>query len=189
MLALNIEKFTIFPVMRYLFTFSLLLCILASQASAAGKAFNKDYSGINKIQAMIETHEGTITVNLLFKDAPNTVANFIDLANKGFYNGLPFHRVIQRFVVQGGCPNGDGSGDPGYRIDDEANGLLHVAGAVSMANSGPNTGGSQFFIAQWAQPHLDGKHTIFGMVENGLDAVYRIEPYDPIISVKIVETK
>ena len=178
-----------FSIMRYIFIFSLLLCTLAAQASAAGKVFNKDYSGISKIQAIIETHEGSITVDLLFKDAPNTVANFIDLANKGFYNGLPFHRVIQRFVVQGGCPNGDGSGDPGYKIDDEINGLEHTAGTVSMANSGANTGGSQFFIVQWTQPHLNGKHTIFGMVESGLDAVYRIEPYDPIISVKIVETK
>lgn len=175
--------------MRYIFVFSLLLCTLASQAAAAGKVFNKDYSGISKIQALIETHEGIITVNLLFKDAPNTVANFIDLANKGFYNGLAFHRVIQRFAVQGGCPNGDGTGGPGYEIDDEANGLEHIAGAVSMANSGANTGGSQFFIVQWPQTHLNGRHTIFGLVENGLDVVYRIEPYDPIISVKIVETK
>jgi peptidyl-prolyl cis-trans isomerase B (cyclophilin B) len=175
--------------MRYIFIFSLFLCVLAAQASAAGKVFNKDYSGISKIQAIIETHEGTITVDLLFKNAPNTVANFIDLANKGFYNGLTFHRVIQRFVVQGGSSNGDGTGDLGYKIDDEANDLSHVAGAVSMANSGVNTGDSQFFIVQWEQPYLNGMHTIFGMVENGLDVVYRIEPYDPIISVQIVETK
>jgi len=175
--------------MRNFFVFMLLLSLFAGSAFAAGKVFDKNYDGIKKIQAVIETHEGTITVDLLFKDAPNTVANFIDLANKGFYNGLPFHRVIQRFVAQGGDPNGNGSGGPGYTIDDEANSLKHIPGAVSMANSGPNTGGSQFFIIQWAQPYLDGKHTVFGMVENGLDAVYRIEPYDPIISVKIVETK
>jgi len=185
----NRNNLLYFPIMRYILVFSLLLCTFAAQASAAGKVFNKDYSGISKIQAIIKTHEGNITVNLLFKDAPNTVANFIDLANKGFYSGLPFHRVIQRFAVQGGCPKGDGTGDPGYRIDDEANKLEHVAGMVSMANSGPNTGGSQFFIVQWPQPHLNGKHTIFGMVESGLDVVYRIEPYDPIISVQIVETK
>jgi len=163
--------------------------MLAGNALAAGKVFNKNYDGITKIEAIIETHEGSITVNLLFKDAPNTVANFIDLANKGFYNGLPFHRVIQRFVAQGGDPNGDGSGGPGYTIDDEQNNLLHVAGTLSMANAGPNTGGSQFFIVQWEQPHLDGKHTIFGQVESGLDAVYRIEPHDPIIGIRIVETK
>jgi peptidyl-prolyl cis-trans isomerase B (cyclophilin B) len=156
---------------------------------AANKVFEKNYDGIKKIEAIVETHEGSITINLLFKEAPNTVANFIDLANKGFYKGLPFHRIIQRFVVQGGDPNGNGTGGPGYTIDDEDNERKHIAGTVSMANSGANTGGSQFFIVQWEQAHLNGKHTIFGMVESGLDVVYRIEPYDPIISVKIVETK
>jgi len=184
-----IPKFTIFTLMRNFFIFSLILCTLASQAFAVGKVFGKSYEGVKKIEATIETHEGSITVNLAFKDAPNTVANFIDLANKGFYNGLPFHRVIQRFVVQGGDPNGNGSGGPGYTIDDETNNLKHVAGTLSMANSGPNTGGSQFFLVQWVQPHLDGKHTVFGMIESGLDVIYRIEPYDPIISVRITETK
>jgi len=181
------QLFFYIPFMRKILI--LLFVLLAGSAFAAGKVFDKNYEGISKIQALIETHEGQITVNLLFKEAPNTVANFIDLATKGFYNGLPFHRVIQRFVVQGGDPNGNGTGGPGYTIDDEANELKHIAGTLSMANSGPNTGGSQFFIVQWEQPHLDGKHTIFGAVESGLDAVYRIEPYDPIISVKIVETR
>jgi len=175
--------------MRKFLTFTFILSIVAGSAFAAGKVFDKNYDGIQKIQAIIETHEGQITVNLLFKDAPNTVANFIDLANKGFYNGLSFHRIIQRFVAQGGDPNGNGSGGPGYTIDDETNNLKHVAGSLSMANSGPNTGGSQFFIVHWPQQHLDGKHTVFGMVESGLDVVYRLEPYDPMISVKIVETK
>lgn len=175
--------------MRFIFVCSFVLFLFAGSVFAAGKVFNKNYEGISKIQAIIETHEGLITVNLLFKDAPNTVANFIDLANQGFYRDLPFHRVIQRFVVQGGDPKGNGSGGPGYTIDDEKNDLKHVAGALSMANSGANTGGSQFFIVQWLQPHLDGKHTVFGMVENGLDVVYRIEPFDPIINIKIVETK
>jgi len=175
--------------MRNFFSFTLFLSFFAVAAFASGKVFDKNYDGIQKIKATIETHEGPIVVNLLFKEAPNTVANFIDLANKGFYNGLPFHRIIQRFVVQGGDPNGNGSGGPGYTIDDEQNALKHVPGTVSMANSGPNTGGSQFFIIQWEQPHLDGKHTIFGMVENGLDVIYRLEPYDPIIKVQIEETK
>jgi peptidyl-prolyl cis-trans isomerase B (cyclophilin B) len=175
--------------MRSFSIFVLLLFLFSGAAFAAGKVFDKNYNGIKKIQAVIETHEGSITINLLFKDAPNTVANFIDLANKGFYNGLPFHRVIQRFVVQGGDPNGNGTGGPGYTIDDEANSLEHIPGAISMANSGPNTNGSQFFIIQWAQSQLDGKHTVFGMVENGLDVVYRIEPHDPIIKVQIVEMK
>jgi peptidyl-prolyl cis-trans isomerase B (cyclophilin B) len=175
--------------MRSFFIFSLLLCVLATGAFASGKVFNKNYDGIQKIQAVIETHEGTIAIDLLFKDAPNTVANFIDLANQGFYSGLPFHRVIQRFVIQGGDPNGNGSGGPGYAIDDETNTLKHVPGAVAMAKSGPNTAGSQFYIVQWAQPQLDGGYTVFGMVEKGLDVVYRIEPHDPIISIRIVETK
>jgi peptidyl-prolyl cis-trans isomerase B (cyclophilin B) len=175
--------------MRLFSIFSLLLCAIVAQAFAAGKVFDKNYEGIKKIQAIIETHEGAVTVDLLFKDAPNTVANFIDLANRGFYNGLSFHRVVQRFVVQGGDPNGNGTGGPGYSIDDETNSLKHIPGALSMANSGPNTGGSQFFIVQWEQQHLDGKHTVFGMVESGLDVVYRIEPHDPIIKVKIVEIK
>jgi len=175
--------------MRKFLIFTFILSFLAGNAFASGKVFDKSYEGIKKIQAIIDTHEGQITVNLLFKDAPNTVANFIDLANKGFYNGLSFHRVIQRFVIQGGDPQGNGTGGPGYSIDDEMNNLKHVPGSLSMANSGPNTGGSQFFIAQWAQPHLDGKHTIFGIVESGLDVVYRIEPYDPIIKVQIVESK
>jgi peptidyl-prolyl cis-trans isomerase B (cyclophilin B) len=175
--------------MRYFFILSLLLCLLAPTAFADNKVFDKNYDGISNIKAILETHEGSIVINLLYKEAPNTVANFIDLASKGYYNGLAFHRVIQRFAVQGGDPNGNGTGGPGYAIDDEENKLKHVVGAVSMANSGPNTGGSQFFIVQWEQAHLNGKHTIFGMVESGLDVVYRIEPYDPIISVKIVETK
>jgi peptidyl-prolyl cis-trans isomerase B (cyclophilin B) len=169
--------------------FILMLLFFVGSVFANGRVFDKNYDGLKKIEAVIETHEGSIIVDLLFKEAPNTVANFIDLANKGFYNGLSFHRVIQRFVVQGGDPNGDGTGGPGYTIDDEQNELKHVAGVLSMANSGPNTGGSQFFIVQWTQPHLDGRHTVFGMVESGLDAVYRIEPHDPIISVRIVETR
>ncbi|MDR1829220.1 MAG: peptidylprolyl isomerase [Candidatus Fibromonas sp.] len=175
--------------MRNFFVFVLLLSLFAGSAFAAGKVFDKNYDGIKKIQAVIETHEGAITLELLFKDAPNTVANFVDLANKGFYNGLPFHRIIQSFVVQGGDPNGNGSGGPGYTIDDEANELKHIVGAVSMANSGPNTNGSQFFIVQWPQPILDGRYTVFGMVETGLDVIYRLELHDPIISVRIVETK
>jgi len=176
--------------MRSFFIFSTLLFIFISHAmGSSGKVFNKSYDGLQKIEAVIETHEGAITIDLLFKDAPNTVANFIDLASKGFYNGLPFHRVIQRFVLQGGDPNRDGSGGPGYTIDDEKNELKHLPGTVSMANAGPNTGGSQFFIVQWAQPHLDGRHTVFGKVSKGLDVVYLIEPHDPIISVRIIETK
>ncbi|HSQ41022.1 MAG TPA: peptidylprolyl isomerase [Fibrobacteraceae bacterium] len=158
--------------------------------SSTGKIFSKDYTGIQSIKAVIKTHEGDITVNLDFKKAPNTVANFVDLAQKGFYNGTTFHRVIQRFMIQGGDPKGDGTGGPGYTIPFEKNDLKHEIGAISMANTGdPNSGGSQFFLVQWPQPHLDGKHTVFGKIESGLGVIYRIEPYDPIIKVDIVETR
>ncbi len=156
---------------------------------AEGKVFNKDYSGIKSIEATIETHEGKIVLNLDFKAAPNTVANFVDLAGKGFYNGLLFHRVIPGFMIQGGDPEGTGKGGPGYTIDDEISSLKHEAGVISMANRGPNTNGSQFFITQTAQPHLDGKHTVFGKVIEGQDVVCRIEPNDPIINISIVEKK
>ncbi len=164
------------------------LC-LAANAVAAGKVFNKDYTGTTQILAEITTHEGKIVVDLNFKAAPNTVANFVELANSGFYNGLVFHRVIPGFMIQGGDPNGDGTGGPGYTIDDEANDLKHETGVISMANRGPNTGGSQFFITHLPQPHLDGKHTVFGKVIEGHDVVCRIDPNDPILNIKIVEKK
>ena len=154
---------------------------------AEGKVFNKDYSGIKSIEATIETHEGKIVLELNFKEAPNTVANFVDLASKGFYDGLTFHRVIPGFMIQGGDPEGKGTGGPGYTIDNEPNALKHETGVISMANRGPDTNGSQFFITQLPQPHLDGKHTVFGKVISGQDVVCRIEPNDPIINIKIVE--
>jgi peptidyl-prolyl cis-trans isomerase B (cyclophilin B) len=153
------------------------------------KVFNKDYTGISKIEALIKTHEGEILMELDFKKAPNTVANFVELANKKFYDGTIFHRVIQRFMVQGGDPAGTGTGGPGYTIADEQNDLKHEIGVVSMANAGPNTGGSQFFLVQWPQPHLDGKHTVFGKITKGLDVIYRIEKGDPIITLTISEIK
>ena len=167
----------------------ILCCGLFSLCFAEGKVFNKDYSGIKQIQATIETHEGIIVLDLDFKAAPNTVANFVDLANKGFYNGLTFHRVIPGFMIQGGDPEGDGKGGPGYTIDDEISSLKHEAGVISMANRGPNTNGSQFFITQTPQHHLDGKHTVFGKVLEGEDVVCRIEQNDPIINITIVEKK
>jgi len=172
---------------------SLFACIALFSfffAFAEVKQFNRDYKGIKAIQAVITTHEGTITLDLDFRKAPQTVANFVELAQQGFYNGLVFHRVIQRFMIQGGDPKGDGTGGPGYNIPDEKNDLKHEIGVISMANTGePNTGGSQFFLVQWPQPHLDGKHTVFGKIVDGLDVIYRIEPNDPIIRIDIVETK
>ena len=172
---------------RYFAFAIVLLSGLCSLVFAEGKVFNKDYSGIKSIEATIETHEGKIVLELNFKEAPNTVANFVDLASKGFYDGLTFHRVIPGFMIQGGDPEGNGSGGPGYTIDNEANSLKHETGVISMANRGPDTNGSQFFITQMSQPHLDGKHTVFGKVISGQDVVCRIEPNDPIINIKIVE--
>lgn len=119
--------------------------------------------------------------------APNTVANFEKLANSGFYNGVTFHRVIPGFVTQGGDPTGTGAGGPGYTIkcETEGNPHKHVAGAVSMAHAGKDTGGSQFFIVHEPQPHLDGVHTVFGQVIEGMDVVLRIEQGDVMKEVKV----
>ena len=174
---------------KNIFVLLFLLSTLYSLSCAEGKHFDKDYTGIKEIQAIIETHEGKIVLDLDFKAAPNTVANFVDLSNSGFYNGLTFHRVIQGFMIQGGDPEGNGRGGPGYTIDDEISSLKHDAGVISMANRGPNTSGSQFFITQMPQPHLDGKHTVFGKVLEGQDVVCRIEQDDPIINITIVEKK
>ena len=175
--------------MKLFFRFFVVLMFTVVFSFADGKVFNKDYSGIKEIQAVITTHEGEIVLSLDFKAAPNTVANFVELANKGFYNGLTFHRVIQGFMIQGGDPEGNGKGGPGYTIDDEISDLKHETGVISMANYGPNTAGSQFFITQLPQHHLDGKHTVFGKVLSGQDVVCRIEQGDPIINIKILEKK
>ena len=167
----------------------LISMVAVSLSFAEGKVFNKDYSQIKEILAVITTHEGEIVISLDFNAAPNTVASFVDLANKGFYNGLTFHRVIPGFMIQGGDPDGNGQGGPGYTIDDEHNVLKHETGVISMANRGPNTAGSQFFITQLPQPHLDGRHTVFGKVLSGQDVVCRIEQGDPIINIKILEKK
>ena len=137
-------------------------------------------------QVTLETTKGKIVLELAEDDAPNTVANFISLAEKGFYNGLTFHRVIPDFMIQGGDPTGTGSGGPGYVIADEFSPRLkHARGVISMANAGPNTGGSQFFITHVEAPHLDGKHAIFGKVTQGMDVVDRIQVGDKIEKVTI----
>jgi peptidyl-prolyl cis-trans isomerase B (cyclophilin B) len=136
--------------------------------------------------ANFDTDRGQIRVELAPEKAPLTVANFVNLARRGFYNGLSFHRVINDFMIQGGCPEGSGRGGPGYRFEDEANnGLRHERGVLSMANAGPNTNGSQFFITHVATPWLDGKHTVFGKVVSGLDAVDAVKQGDTIKSVTI----
>jgi cyclophilin family peptidyl-prolyl cis-trans isomerase len=126
-------------------------------------------------QATLHTSEGSIEIELFPEDAPKTVANFTKLAGEGFYDGLIFHRVIPDFMIQGGCPEGIGTGGPGYKFEDEFNDHKVVKGALAMANSGPNTNGSQFFIVTAeATPWLDGKHTVFGQVTAGQDVADRI---------------
>jgi peptidyl-prolyl cis-trans isomerase B (cyclophilin B) len=138
------------------------------------------------LSATFDTDRGPIKVELAADKAPLTVANFVNLAKRGFYDGLKFHRVINDFMIQGGCPQGTGTGGPGYKFEDEANnGLRHERGVLSMANAGPNTNGSQFFITHVATPWLDGKHTVFGKVVEGLDAVDAVKQGDTIKSVKI----
>lgn len=138
-------------------------------------------------KGIIEMDKGKIVIEFFDKDAPNTVANFEKLANSGFYNGLAFHRVIPGFVAQGGCPNGNGAGGPGYTIDCEINPNKHERGSLSMAHRGPNTGGSQFFIVYAPQPHLDGLHTVFGKVIEGMDLVDKINPGDKMNKVTVVD--
>jgi peptidyl-prolyl cis-trans isomerase B (cyclophilin B) len=136
--------------------------------------------------ATFDTDRGPIKVELYPDKAPLTVANFVNLARRGFYDGLNFHRVIPDFMVQGGCPEGSGRGGPGYKFEDEANnGVRHERGVLSMANAGPNTNGSQFFITHVATPWLDGKHTVFGKVVEGLDVVDKVAQGDLIKSVRI----
>ena len=136
--------------------------------------------------ANFDTDRGTIRVELAADKAPLTVANFVNLVQRGFYDGLIFHRVIADFMVQGGCPQGTGTGGPGYRFEDETrNGLTHQRGVLSMANAGPGTNGSQFFITHIVCDWLDGKHTVFGKVLEGLDVVDAVKQGDKIKSVKI----
>jgi cyclophilin family peptidyl-prolyl cis-trans isomerase len=145
--------------------------------------------------AAMRTTEGVIVFELFDDDAPETVANFKKLAGDGFYDGLTFHRVIKDFMIQGGCPAGTGTGGPGYEFDDEINEHKIVRGALAMANAGPNTNGSQFFIVTTdAAPWLDGKHTVFGEVTGGMEVVDKIEnvptqgadrPVEPIMIASI----
>ena len=129
--------------------------------------------------ATLHTNHGAIEIELFDEDAPKTVENFLDLARKGFYDGVIFHRVIPDFMIQGGDPTGTGSGGPGYTFEDEFNEHKIVRGALAMANAGPNTNGSQFFIVtSEAAPWLDGKHTVFGRVMSSMDVVDEISELD-----------
>jgi peptidyl-prolyl cis-trans isomerase B (cyclophilin B) len=141
-------------------------------------------------QATISTNKGDIVIDLYPQYAPKTVNNFVFLARHGFYDGVAFHRVISNFMVQGGDPEGSGRGGPGYRFEDEfaGNPLKHETGVLSMANAGPGTNGSQFFITHGPQPHLNGKHTVFGKVVDSQDVVNAIRQGDVMTSVTITES-
>jgi peptidyl-prolyl cis-trans isomerase B (cyclophilin B) len=143
-------------------------------------------------KATIKTNKGDIVLNLFDDECPKTVGNFTKLAKEGFYDGLKFHRVIDEFMIQGGCPEGTGMGGPGYTFDDEPSALKlkhDQPGVLSMANAGPNTNGSQFFITHVATPWLDGKHAVFGKVANdeSMTVVNKIEQGDTMESVTISE--
>ena len=143
------------------------------------------------MKAIIKTDKGDMTLELYEKDAPKTVENFTTLIKKGYYNGLTFHRVLNDFVIQGGCPDGTGAGGPGYQIDCELDGenQYHDRGVLSMAHAGRNTGGSQFFICHSRNntAHLDGNHTCFGKVVEGLDVIDEISEGDKMNSVELVD--
>jgi peptidyl-prolyl cis-trans isomerase B (cyclophilin B) len=143
-----------------------------------------------KYQVTIKTAKGDIVLDLFAAAAPKTVNNFVFLARDKFYNGLTFHRVIADFMSQGGCPNGDGRGGPGYRFADETMGNpnKHETGSLSMANAGPNTNGSQFFICHAPQPHLNGKHTVFGKVRSGQNVVTSLKNGDVMTEVIVAES-
>jgi len=140
-------------------------------------------------RAAIETEHGTMEIDLFASAAPKTVNNFVALARDGFYDGLTFHRVIPNFMIQGGDPDGTGRGGPGYKFEDETrnNPHRHETGSLSMANAGPNTNGSQFFITHAPQPHLNGKHTVFGRVVSGQEVVDAVRQGDRMLSVTISE--
>ncbi len=132
-----------------------------------------------KYTAIMETEKGTMELELFAKDVPKTVNNFVFLAREGYFDGTTFHRVIPGFMVQGGDPTGTGRGGPGYRFEDEFTEHGHITGALSMANAGPNTNGSQFFITYVAVHQLDGKHSVFGQLVKGMDILKAITPRDP----------
>ena len=141
-------------------------------------------------RAVVETDKGNIELELYPQHAPNTVNNFVFLAREGFYDGITFHRVIDNFMIQGGDPEGTGRGGPGYRFEDEVKGnpLRHETGVISMANAGPNTNGSQFFVTHSAQPHLDGRHTVFGKVIEGQAVVNAVEQGDLMVRIEVKES-
>jgi peptidyl-prolyl cis-trans isomerase B (cyclophilin B) len=173
----------------------LVVAAFLSASCAGGEPKPKTYSApppmtidtSKQYIATIETEKGNIVLELFASDVPMTVNNFVFLAREGFYNGCTFHRVIPGFMAQGGDPTGTGGGNPGYRFADEFTEHTHVAGALSMANSGPDTNGCQFFITYTPQHHLDGKHSVFGQLIAGMDVLEKIEQGDTIVRITIEE--
>ena len=166
----------------------ILLCLFLGLTMSAHSA--TDTASMQDIRIILTTSKGPIEATLEPSKAPVTVANFLNLSKRGYYNGLTFHRVIKQFMIQGGDPTGTGSGGPGYRFEDEVNsGLKHDRpGIFSMANAGPRTNGSQFFITHVPTPHLDGKHTVFGHVTKGMDVVNAINGGDKIEKIEILDS-
>ncbi len=172
--------------MRALFPVLTLLAAAALAGESTRKSFPADFSGLDSVRARVHTKYGPMVFALTPRKTPQTVANFIELSDRKFFDGLLFHRVIPGFMAQGGDPKGDGTGGPGYTILDEFDSTLkHVPGALSMANAGPGTAGSQFFVVQVQQSHLDGIHTVYGQLREGWDVSCLIEQGDRIDSVRI----
>jgi peptidyl-prolyl cis-trans isomerase B (cyclophilin B) len=174
----------------------LIAAVLPLAACAGGAPKPKQYSSPPKIQidtsknytAIIETEKGNLVLELFAADVPVTVNNFVFLAREGYYDDTTFHRVIADFMAQGGDPTGTGSGGPGYEFADEFTAHTHVAGALSMANHGANTNGSQFFITYSPQHHLDGHHSVFGQLIEGMDVLLQIRNGDVIKRIVIEES-
>jgi len=173
----------------------LVLVTLLSASCAGAAPEHKTYSApppmtidtSKQYTATIETEKGNLVLELFTSDVPITVNNFVFLAREGFYDGTTFHRIVPDFMAQGGDPTGTGTGTPGYHFADEFTEHAHVAGALSMANSGPNTNGCQFFITYTPQHHLDDKHSVFGQLKEGMDVLEKIEQGDTIIRITIEE--
>jgi len=167
--------------------FAALIGSLILISCSSNKQEEKQMEHTSTVSAVVETNLGVFELELFDKATPKTVNNFVFLAQEGFYDGVTFHRVIANFMVQGGDPTGSGRGGPGYRFEDEFSGnpLRHERGVISMANAGPNTNGSQFFITHGPQPHLDGRHTVFGKVTKGIDVVDAIEQGDTMVKVTV----
>lgn len=166
-----------------------IIFALSVLACSAVEKKNMKEENMNKITAKIQTNKGDINLTLFAEKTPVTVANFVNLANRGYYDSLNFHRVMNDFMIQGGCPNGDGRGGPGYNFKDEFTSELkhNKPGILSMANAGPGTNGSQFFITHVSTPWLNGKHTVFGEIisDEDLDVVNSIVQGDQIIKITI----